>query len=152
MGQRRVLEGRVRAGLMSSAHPIPELDQRGLRNFGLITGGIFAVLFGVAFPWLLEKSIPLWPWGLGAVLVAWAIVAPSSLRPVYRLWMRFGLLLNRVTTPIILGVVFFLIITPTGLVMRLIAKDPMARTLDRKARSYRVSSLKARKENMEKPY
>ena len=152
MGEGRVLERRVRAGLMSSAHTIPELDRSGLRNFGLITGGIFAGLFGVAFPWLLEKPIPLWPWGLAAALAAWAVVAPSSLRPVYRLWMRFGLLLNRITTPIILGVVFFLIITPAGFLMRLVGKDPMARTLDRKARSYRVSSFKAPKENMEKPY
>ncbi len=137
---------------MSAAASIPELDRKGLRDFGLVIGGIFAGLFGLAFPWLLEKPIPVWPWGLAGGLAVWAVVAPSSLRPLYRLWMRFGLLLNRITTPIILGAVFFLMITPAGILMRLAGKDPMARSLDRKAQSYRISSRKVPKENMEKPY
>lgn len=137
---------------MSAAHPIPEIDRKGLREFGLVIGGIFAVLFGLAFPWLLDKPIPFWPWVLASALAGWALAAPNTLRPVYRLWMRFGLLLNRITTPIILGLLFFLIITPAGFLMRLVGKDPMARGLAREARSYRVISRKAPKEHMEKPF
>ncbi|NIR28423.1 MAG: sxtJ [Gammaproteobacteria bacterium] len=138
---------------MSQAiHEIPEADRKGLREFGLVIGGMVAGLFGLMFPWLLESPVPVWPWALGGILGVWALVAPDTLRPVYRLWMRFGLLLNRVTTPIILGVVFFLIITPVGFVMRLAGKDPMARRLDGAARSYRVASRETDKDNMEKPY
>jgi len=90
-----------------STHNIPELDKKGLREFGLITGGIVAILFGLFFPWLLNVSYPVWPWVIFAILVTWALIAPVTLKPVYKGWMRFGLLLSRITTPIIMGCVFF---------------------------------------------
>jgi Saxitoxin biosynthesis operon protein SxtJ len=133
-------------------HEIAELDRRGLRDFGLVTGAIFMALFGLFFPWMLEIAIPIWPWVLGGVLAVWGLAAPATLKPVYRAWMRVGLLLNRITTPIVLGVVFFLVIFPTGLVMRLFGRDPMARRLDDDVKSYRVPSSKAAKENMERPF
>ena len=68
MGTGRLLEAGVRAGLMAKGtHTIPELDRTGLREFGIVTGGIVAVLFGLLFPWLLERSFPLWPWVNGAI-------------------------------------------------------------------------------------
>ena len=133
-------------------HEIPELDRQGLRQFGLVTGGIFVGLFGLFFPWLLEIAIPTWPWVLGGVLAVWGLAAPGTLKPVYRAWMKFGLLLSRVTTPIVLGIVFFLVIFPTGFAMRLFGRDPMNRQFDDEAKSYRVSSIKAPKESMERPF
>jgi len=147
------MEGRVRTRLMSHAQlTIPELDQKGLREFALVTGGIVAVLFGLVLPWLIGLNYPVWPWGVGGGLVAWGLVAPATLRPVYRIWMRFGLILNRITTPLILGVVFYLLIAPVGLAMRLLRRDPMARRLDDETTSFRVASRKAPKQNMEKPF
>lgn len=133
-------------------HTIPELDRQGLRDFGLVTGAIVAALFGLFFPWLLENSIPIWPWVIAGVLAVWALTAPLTLKPVYRQWMRLGLLLSKITTPIILGVVFFLVIFPTGAIMRLIGYDPMARRLDDSVKSYRVKSQTKPKEHMEKPF
>ncbi len=137
---------------MHTVHTIPELDRAGLRQFGLVTGGIVAALFGLFFPWLLETGIPIWPWVAGGVLAVWALTAPNSLKPIYRLWMRFGLLLSRVTTPLILGIVFFLVFLPVALIMKLLGRDPMARSFDAKARSYRVPSRKAPRENLERPF
>lgn len=133
-------------------HSIPELDRKGLRDFGLVTGGILAGLFGVFFPWLLSRPFPYWPWVIAIVLAVWALAAPDTLRSVYRGWMRFGLVLNRVTTPIIMGVVFFLVIAPVSLGMRLLGRDPMARSFDEGVKSYRIASKKAPKEHMEKPF
>ena len=133
-------------------HEIVELDRKGLREFGLVTGGIVAVLFGLFFPWLLDFKIPVWPWVVAAALGAWAIAAPESLRPVYRWWMKLGLLLSKITTPLILGIVFFLLIFPMGLVVRLTGRDFMERRFDDKAKSYRKLSHKRLKEHMEKPY
>ena len=133
-------------------HDIPTLDRKGLREFGLVTGGIVAGLFGLLFPWLLDYRVPLWPWLVFAVLAAWALAAPGTLAPVYRAWMKFGLLIGRVTTPLILGVVFFFVIMPMGLVMRLAGRDPMARRFDEAAPSYRVPSMQRPKEHMEKPF
>ena len=133
-------------------HEIAKLDTKGLREFGLVTGGIIAVLFGLFFPWLLEYPIPLWPWILFGVLAVWALVAPDTLAPVYRGWMRFGLMLSKVTTPLILGIVFFLVVLPMGLVMRLFRRDPMARRFDSGMMSYRVPSHKRSKQHMERPF
>lgn len=136
---------------MTSTHAIPELDRKGLRDFGLTTGGIVAVLFGLFFPWLLERGIPLWPWVIFAVLGGWALVAPLSLRPLYRGWMRFGLMLSRITTPLIMSIVFFLVVTPMALLVKLLGKDPLHRALG-KDPSYRIASRPAPKERMEKPF
>jgi hypothetical protein len=138
--------------MAGATHTIPELDRRGLREFGLVTGGILAGLFGLFFPWLLEFNIPLWPWVAGGVLGLWALAAPMSLRPVYYWWMRLALLLSHVTTPIILGIVFYLLFFPVGLVMRLIGRDPMARRFDAGATTYRVPSHKSPPDQLEKPF
>jgi len=134
------------------AHEIPELDRKGLRQFGLVTGGIVAGLFGLLLPWLLEHALPVWPWVVFGVLAFWSVGAPRSLRHVYRTWMRFGLLLSRITTPVILGIVYFGVITPMGLVMRVAGRDPMARRFDEKIQSYRIPSGKVTREHMEKPF
>lgn len=133
-------------------HEIPELDARGLRTFALTTGAILAGLFGLVLPWLLGRPLPIWPWPLAAVLMIWGMLAPRSLGPVYRGWMRFGLLMNRVTSPVVLTLVFFLVFVPAGLVIRLLGKDPMKRRLDPETASYREPSHPAAPESMEKPY
>ena len=97
-------------------------------------------------------DIPVWPWLVGGGLALWAIAVPDSLRVVYRQWMRFGLLMSRITTPVILGIVFFVVIFPVALIMKLAGRDPMARTLDKTAKSYRIASRKAPSKNLEKPF
>ena len=134
------------------AHAIPDLDRKGLRSFGVTTGVIVAGLFGLFFPWLLELAMPLWPWVLCGVLVLWGLIAPVTLRPVYKVWMRFGLLMSRVTTPLILGIVFYALITPVAFVLSLLKKDPLSRTLDNRLDSYRVKSRLLKKHNLEKPF
>ena len=128
------------------------LDRAGLRKFGLTTGAIIAVLFGLIFPWVLSVGSPWWPWWLGGVLAVWGLVNPQSLGSVYRIWMRLGLFLNRLTTPLILGAVFFLLFAPLAIVFRLIGRDTMARNLDDSLQSYRVTSRKQHREKMERPF
>ena len=132
-------------------HEIPELDKQGLRQFGLTTGAIVAALFGIVLPWALDLSWPIWPWIVFAILGIWAIVAPGSLGPVYRGWMRFGMLLSKITTPIILTLLFLVAIVPGALLFRLFGKDPMRRKFDDSA-SYRVAAKQPSVENLEKPY
>ena len=143
---------RIRTGLTDSAHEIPELDRDGLRRFALTTGAIVAALFGAFFPWLFERALPVWPWLVFGVLGVWALIAPTTLRVVYRGWMRVGLLLNRVTTPIVIGVLFVALIVPIALILRAAGSDPMQRVLDRTARTYRIPSEKPPHENLERPF
>ncbi len=137
---------------MAQMHEIPKLDRKGLREFAFVTGGIVAVLFGLFCPWLLESGTPLWPWVVAGVLAVWGLAAPMSLQPVYHGWMKFGLVLSRITTPLILGVVFYGLILPMGLVMRLMGRDPMARRFDDAADSYRVQHPKPPRKNVERPF
>ena len=133
------------------ANLIPELDRAGLRNFGLTMGAIFAALFGLILPFAFGFAYPLWPWVLALVLAVWALAAPASLRLVYRGWMRLGLLLHRIVSPIVLGVVFFLVVTPFGIVMRLFGGDPMARKAE-SGDTCRVESIARDPKHMERPY
>lgn len=138
--------------MTNAAHEIPELDRKGLRQFGLVTGGIVAGLFGLFFPWLLESALPSWPWVVFGILAFWSVGAPGTLRQVYRTWMRFGLLLSRITTPVVLGIVYFGVVTPMALVMRVAGRDPMARRFEKTIQSYRIPSRKVTREHMEKPF
>jgi hypothetical protein len=135
-----------------TAHPIPELDRKGFRKFGLTTGAIFAVLFGLIFPWLLERPWPLWPWIIFAVLGGLGLVAPMALKPIYYGWMKFGLLASKVTTPLILGLLFYLMISPISLVRRMLGHNDMRRPFASDAATYRIPSNRSEPANLEKPF
>ena len=137
---------------MMAQHIIPELDAKGLRQFALTMAIIICVLFGLVIPFLFKHSLPIWPWVLGAILTIWGFLIPKTLRPIYHLWMRFGLLMSKITTPLILGILFYLIITPMGVVMRIFNKDPMARKFDNEKNSYRVPRDVSIQTDFERPY
>jgi len=139
--------------MASGMHAIPELDRKGYRDFGLVTGAIVAVLFGLFFPWLFDRPLPLWPWIVLAVLGSWGLIAPMTLRPVYKVWMKFGLFMGTyIMTPLIMFIVFYGLFMPMGLIMRMFGKDGMARKLDSTAASYRVVSTKSPAKNLERPF
>jgi hypothetical protein len=92
--------------------------------------GAFFALAGLL--WWRDHATPAWVCAsVGGLLAAAGLVAPGALGPVLRAWMRFSLVLSRVTTPIFMGVVFFLVITPIGLVMRALGRNPLTRREDR---------------------
>lgn len=138
--------------MSAHAKDIPELDAKGLREFGLTTGAIVVGLFGLFFPWVLERPWPFWPWIVGGVLAAWALAAPATLRGVYRGWMRLGLLLGKVTTPIVMGAIFFVIVTPAALVIRLAGRDLLGRRFDPDATTYRVASERPAADSLKNPF
>ncbi len=131
---------------------IRKLDSKGLREFGLLLGGLIAGLFGLLVPVLRHHSPPWWPWVIGGVLCVLALVAPKTLNPVYIGWMRFGLLLSAIETPIILGIVFYLILMPMGMIKRLLGDDPMHRELKKTRDTYRVPSKLRTTVSMERPF
>ena len=133
-------------------HEIVKLDAAGYRKFGLVTGGIIVVLFGLLIPWIFSLGYPRWPWILAGILAAWGLLAPTTLQPVYVGWMKFGHGMNWINTRLILGLLFYGMFLPFGLVMRLFGKDPMQRRLDKSITSYRVKSHHDARENVERPF
>ena len=133
-------------------HGIPAAGPRELRQFGITTGVIVVALFAGFFPWLLERPIPAWPLVMGGVLIVWGLLLPASLGPVYRGWMKFGTVMSRITTPVLMTAIFVVVIVPVALVLRLLKKDPMRRKFDRDASSYRVAGGGAETGSLDKPY
>ncbi len=132
---------------------IPTLDNAGLRKFGLTTGVIVVVLFAFFFPWIFDMSDwPIWPWIIAGLLWVPAILFPAGLRPVYNIWMKIGHAIGWVNTRLILGLLFYLMVLPMGLVMRLFGKAPMTRKRDKSVSSYRIISVSESKNRMEKPF
>ena len=131
---------------------IPELNQKGLRNFAWMFAAMVASLFGLILPWLLDLDWPWEPWVIAIVFFAWGLVAPNTLRPFYRLWMRFGFVMNAIMTRIVLSVVFYAVFLPYGLVFRLVRKDPMHHIWEHQLPSYRVESRKLDQKHMRKPF
>jgi hypothetical protein len=123
-----------------------------LRNFGLVVGAIFAGLFGLLGPWIRHAPIPLWPWMLGAALVACALLTPSTLRYPQFVWDRIGKALGWLNSRIVLNLIFFLIFVPAGLIARVFRWDPLNRNFDRARQSYKIPSKRRPASSMEKPY
>jgi hypothetical protein len=133
-------------------HLIPDLDKKGLRNFGLLMGGFIGAIFGLVFPYFAGRSLPLWPWYIACIFWVWAFVAPMSLKLIYRPWMRIGLVIGSVINRIVLGVVFYGVMLPMSLVMRMAGKDAMGRNLDKSVKTYRIPSKHASRSNLERPF
>lgn len=106
------------------------------RSFGLL----FAALFGLAALWPLlhHAAIRFWSLGVAAAFLAAALVVPSVLALPNRLWSRLAMVLNRIMTPVMMAVLFFLVVTPLAFAMRLAGKDPLRRKWRRGAESYWV--------------
>lgn len=131
---------------------IPELNQKGLRHFGFVSGSLVAAIFGVLLPLLRSHTPPMWPWAALIVLAGLGLLAPRALKPIYYGWMRFGLIVSGITTPLILGIVFFLVITPMALIKTCFGRDPLARKFDEHTPSYRVRSVQKDAKNLERPF
>ena len=108
-----------------------------LRRFGLMVGGIFGAI-GV-WPAVVRGQSPrFWMVGLAVALAVPALLAPRILAPAHRAWMALGDGLGWINTRLVLGLIFFGVVTPTGFVLRLTGRDPMRRAFEPDAVTYRV--------------
>ena len=114
-----------------------ETPPKQLRSFGLTVGGIFALI--AVWPVIIRgEDVRGWAVVAALFLVLPALIAPKSLFWPHKGWMELGLVLGWINTRIILGLVFFAIVTPIGLIRRWLGKDPMGRRSEPDAASYRV--------------
>jgi hypothetical protein len=103
-----------------------------------VFGLVFAVFFFLvgAWPWVRGRDVRWWVLAVSAVFLVVALARPAVLTPLNRLWTRFGLLLHSVVSPVVLGIVFYTTVTPIGLLMRLLGKDPLRLKIDPDASTY----------------
>lgn len=109
-------------------------SRKNVRNFGFLFGGISFAL--AAF--MIYRGNPAWIWAAaaGVIFAASGAALYRLIKPVYTAWMLFAFVLGWINTRVILGVFFYLVMTPLGLILRLTGKDLLDEKIDRSAKSY----------------
>ena len=104
------------------------------RSFGIT----FAVVFGLVTAWLAWRGSDAWQAtaGVAALFLACALALPRILHPFNVAWMAFGQLLNRIVSPVVMGVIYFALLTPIAAIMRLRGRDALHRRFDAEQSSY----------------
>ncbi len=120
-----------------------EIKSSSDRSFGVVMAAAFAILGGVRWyrrhgedGFDLKSPANAWFFAVAAVFLLVALVAPSVLNPLNKLWTKLGLLMGKVMAPIIMGLLLYLVVTPVGLLVRLFGGDPLRLKFDPKADSY----------------
>jgi hypothetical protein len=122
-----------------------------LRNFGFIMAAAFAVLASI----LLWRDKAAWPYlyAVAAFFLLAALIYPRSLAPIEWLWMKFARIMGVIMTHFVLGVAYYVVVAPIGIIMRIMRRDHLHRRFDRKAESYWIPvDLEGPTSRPEKPY
>ena len=91
------------------------------RSFGLVFFTVFLIIS--LYPLINDGNLRLWSLIISLIFLVLGIINSKILNPLNKIWFRFGILLGKIISPIIMGVIFFLVVTPIGLLMRLAGKD-----------------------------
>ena len=110
------------------------------RSFGVVFAIVFAIIG--TLPLIRGGELRLWSLLIATAFLGLGLIAPGILRPLNILWFKFGLLLGRIIAPIVISLLFFIAVTPTALVMRLLGKDLLSLKFDRNAKTYWISRSK----------
>jgi hypothetical protein len=107
------------------------------RVFGLVFSILF-VCIGI-WPILFKGPARVWALIIGGIFLSLVLTKPILLHPLNVIWFKFGLILHKIVSPIILGILFFLVITPIGLWIRMFKKDPLNLKFDLELQSYWIA-------------
>ena len=116
------------------------------RSFGIV---FFVVFLLIAFyPLTYSGELRLWSVIISLIFLVLALINSKILTPLNKLWFRFGIFLGKIISPVIMGIIFFLVVTPIGFIMRLLGKDVLNLKYS-KNKSYWIEkdSLKSKMKN-----
>ena len=104
------------------------------RNFGLV----FFIIFLIVSLWPLtyEGPIRIWTVIISLVFLILGLMNSKLLAPLNKLWIKFGMILGAIVAPVVMGIVFFLVVTPIGLTLRIMGKDLLNKKYDKKKETY----------------
>ena len=91
------------------------------RNFGIVFFIVFLII--ALWPLLSQNEIRIWSLILSIIFLILGLINSNLLLPLNKAWFKFGIILGNFVAPIVMGVVFFLVVTPTGIIMRILKKD-----------------------------
>ena len=91
------------------------------RSFGIVFFIVFLLI--ALYPLLKDNDLRIWSLVISFIFLILGLINSKILTPLNRLWFKFGLLLGRFISPLVMGIIFFIVVTPTGIIMRLFKKD-----------------------------
>ncbi len=91
------------------------------RNFGIVFSIVFLIIS--LWPLLSQNDIRIWSLIISGIFLVLGLINSKLLLPLNKIWFKFGILLGNFIAPIVMGIVYFMVVTPTGLIMRLLGKD-----------------------------
>ena len=112
------------------------------RNFGLVFFFVFLIV-GL-LPLLKEEPFRIWSIVISIIFLILGLMNSKLLTPLNKLWFKFGLFLGSIVSPIVMGIVFFLVITPIGFVMKIMGKDLLNKKKDNDKKSYWINRSKTK--------
>lgn len=131
-------------------------DHENLRAFSITMMWVFPVVFMLMLPYLFDHSVPWWPALLSGALAVMYLIFPSGLYYPYRIWMFIALILGWINTRIILGIAFYGLILPIGLLLRIFGKlQYSAKTKDKlkdQTTFWIASDTSKNKSNLKDPF
>ena len=109
-------------------------EQSSPKSFSVVFSIVFLII--ALYPLTNSEDVRLWAIIISTIFLLLAFVVPNVLSLPNKLWFKFGILLGSIIAPIVMALVYFLTVLPTGLIMRLLGKDLLKQKLDKNANSY----------------
>ena len=111
-----------------------KIEMSSSRSFGIVFFIVFIIIS--LWPLTYDSQIRVWSMFIAIVFLILGLINSKLLTPLNRLWFKFGILLGALVAPIVMGIVFFLVVTPIGLFMRIMGNDLLNRKKDKKKETY----------------
>ena len=121
---------------MSDSKNFSKIQRGTEKSFGILFTIVFLIV--ALYPMTNSERINIWALIIAAIFFMFALIRPKSLSFLNILWNKFGRALGGIMAPIVLFIVFFLTVVPTGLIMKLLGKDLLNQKLNKKTTSYWV--------------
>ena len=91
------------------------------RSFGIVFFVVFLLI--AIFPLASSGDIRIWSLIISSIFLILGLLKPNILTPLNRIWFKFGIFLGKIVSPLVMGMIFFFVVTPIGLIMRMLGKD-----------------------------
>ena len=91
------------------------------KSFGIVFFVVFLLIS--LYPLLNNESLRIWSLVISIIFLILGVLNSKILSPLNKIWFKFGIFLGKIISPIVMGIIFFLVVTPTGFIMRLLGKD-----------------------------
>ena len=109
------------------------------RSFGIVFFIVFVLI--ATYPLINQGEVRIWSLIISFLFLFLGLLNSKILTPLNKLWFRFGLFLGKIISPIVMGVIFFLVVTPIGLLMRFFGKDVLNLKINKKKSSYWIEKV-----------